>query len=192
MLELYLGLALFLGVHSVSILAAGWRNARVLQFGEKTWKAGYALVSLAGFALIVHGFGAARAEPVLLWQPPLWTRHLAALATLPAFVLLAASHVKGSAMRARIGHPMVAGTFIWAVAHLAANGMLHDVVLFGAFALWAALDFMSLRARDRARGTAPAPGSMARDAIAIGAGVAFWALFAWLLHGWLIGVRPYA
>ncbi|MBL8472195.1 MAG: NnrU family protein [Rhodocyclaceae bacterium] len=191
MLELCLGLALLLGVHSIRIGADGWRSRCVERFGLKAWKAGYALASLAGFALIVHGFGLARAEPVLIWPAPVWARHLAALATLAAFILLAASHVKGSVLRARSGHPMVAGTLIWALAHLAATGKLHDLVLFGAFALWALVDFVSLRARDQRQSTPPARTALLRDAIAVGAGTAAWALFAWLLHGWLIGVRPF-
>ena len=53
MLLLILGLVLFLGIHSVSIVSADGRNRLVQQMGEGPWKGLYSLVSLAGFVLIV-------------------------------------------------------------------------------------------------------------------------------------------
>ena len=55
-----LQLALFLGVHSVSIVAPQWRDAQAARLGENAWKGIYTLLSLAGFALIVIGYGQAR------------------------------------------------------------------------------------------------------------------------------------
>ena len=106
---LILGLLIFLGVHSTRIVAEPWRSAMVVRLGENGWKALYSAASLAGMVLIVIGYAAARTDPVWLWLPPVWTRHLAALLTLPAFILLAAAYVPGNAIKARVGHPMVAG-----------------------------------------------------------------------------------
>ena len=39
MLVLILGLAIFLGVHSIRIVADGWRSATIERIGEKRWKA---------------------------------------------------------------------------------------------------------------------------------------------------------
>lgn len=188
---LILGLLLFLGTHSIRIVADGWRAAQVGRLGLNRWKGLYSLVSALGLGLVVWGYGLARAEPVVLWLPPAWTRHLAALLTLPAFILIAAAYVPGSRIKAALGHPMVAGVKVWAVAHLLSNGNLADVLLFGAFLLWAVVDFSSARRRDRAAGIAYRPGSAARDGMAIAAGASVWALFAGFLHLWLIGVRPY-
>ncbi|MBK8062681.1 MAG: NnrU family protein [Betaproteobacteria bacterium] len=188
---LILGLVLFLGVHSVRIVADGWRTATLARVGEGVWKGLYALASLAGFALIVWGYDEARMAPVDLWFPPLWTRHLAALLTLPAFVLLVAAYVPGNHLKAVLGHPMLAGTKLWALAHLASNGRLADLLLFGGFLVWSALCFRAARRRDRAAGLARPAASGARTALAIAAGVIAWAAFALYLHGALIGVRPF-
>lgn len=188
---LLLGLLLFLGTHSIRIFADDWRATQIARLGELRWKGVYALISLAGFALLVWGYGLSRGEPVVLWAPPRWTVHLTALLTLPAFVLLAAAYVPGNRIKAAMGHPMVAGTGLWALAHLPSNGRLGDVLLFGAFFAWAALDFRSARRRDRAAGTLYPAGPWSRDALAVAGGLVAWALFAAFLHTWLIGVRPY-
>ena len=118
---LLLGLALFLGVHSTRIVADGWRTATIARVGEKPWKAIYSLLSIAGFVLLVIGYGAARQSPVVLYTPPVWTKHLASLLTIPSFVLLVAAYVPGNAIKRAIGHPMVAGVKLWALAHLLVN-----------------------------------------------------------------------
>ena len=188
---LILGLILFLGTHSVRIVADDWRTARIAQLGENGWKGLYSLASALGLGLIVWGYGLARAEPVALWAPPGWTKHVAALLTLPAFVLIAAAYVPGNRIKAAVGHPMVAGVKVWAIAHLLSNGNLADVLLFGAFLAWAVLDFRSARQRDRAANLRHPAGTLARDGIVTAAGIGAWALFASVLHLWLIGVRPY-
>lgn len=186
---LLLGPLVFLGAHSVRILADGWRSRQIASLGENRWKGLYSLVSLAGLALLVWGYGMTRAAPEL-WNPPLWTRHLAALLTPPAFVLLVATYVPGSRIKAAIGHPMLAGAKLWALAHLLANGRPGDVALFGAFLAWAVLAFIAARRRDRAAGVKYAPGSVSGDARVLGIDAAAWALFAFYGHVWLIGVQP--
>jgi uncharacterized membrane protein len=188
---LVLGLVLFLGAHSTRIFAEGWRVQRIAAMGELGWKAAYSVVAIVGFVLIVYGYGEARTSPVYLWNPPVWTRHLAALLTIPAFVLLAAAYVPGNRIKAAVGHPMVAGVKVWAFSHLVANGTLADVVLFGSFLAWAVVDFIAARKRDRAAGTRYPAGSTARDLVVIVAGLAAWAGFAFWAHGAWIGVRPF-
>ena len=188
---LLLGLALFLGVHSTRIVADTWRSATIARVGEKRWKAIYSLLSIAGFVLLVIGYGAARQSPVVLFVPPVWTRHLAALLTIPAFVLLAAAYVPGNAIKRAVGHPMMAGIKVWALAHLLANGTLADVLLFGTFMAWAVLGFIAARRRDRAAGTTYPAGPGSRTAIAVAVGLVAWAVFAFALHRPLIGVAPF-
>jgi len=188
---LILGLIVFLGVHSTRIVAPGWRSAQIARLGENRWKGLYAAASVVGLGLVIWGYGLSREVPTALWNPPRWTVHVTDLLTLPAFILLVAAYVPGNRIKAAIGHPMVAGVAIWALAHLISNGRLGDVLLFGAFLAWAAVDFLSSRRRDRAAGTTyPARGA-AQDAITVVVGLAAWALFAGFLHTWLIGVRPY-
>ena len=193
MLLLILGLILFLGVHSVRIVADDWRTRVIAARGPGAWKGLYSLASIAGFALIVVGFGQARLATIALWSPPRWTHDLAGLLTLVAFVLVTAAYVPGNGIKARLEDPMILGVKTWALAHLIANGTLADVVLFGSFLAWAVLDFRAVRRR-RAAGLEAGPTtpvSGARTAIAIGVGVVAWAAFAFWLHGLLIGVRPF-
>ena len=187
---LILGLVLFLGVHSVRIVADGWRAQMRARLGEGPWKGLYSVVSAVGLGLIVWGYGMARQQPVVLWMPPTGMRHAAALLTLVAFVLLAAAYVPRNAIRARLHHPMVLGVKVWALAHLLANGTVADVLLFGSFLLWAVLSFRAARQRDRAQGTVYAPGTPGATAATAVVGVAAWAAFAFWGHAWLIGVAP--
>jgi uncharacterized membrane protein len=188
---LIVGLVLFLGVHSVRVFAEDTRTGLRSRLGEGGYKGLYALLSLAGLVLIIWGYGAARQNPQLLWLPPVWTRHLAALLTVPAFVMLAAAYVPGNAIKARLHHPMVLGVKTWAAAHLLSNGMLADVLLFGGFLLWAALSFRAARARDRAAGTVYAAGRAVPTVVTVVVGLVAWAVFAFWAHGALIGVKPF-
>lgn len=188
---LLLGLILFFGGHSVRIVAEPWRTRQIERLGPGRWKGWYSLVAGIGIVLMVWGYGIARTDPVILWQPPLWTRHLAVLLTLPLFVLIAAAYIPGTHIRARLGHPMLIGIKLWAAAHLIANGTLADVVLFGAFLVWAVFDFKAARARDRAAGVRYPATGVIPDVKAIVIGLAVWFVFARYLHAWLIGVRPF-
>ena len=187
---LVLGLVLFLGTHAVRIVADGWRSGVRERLGEQAWKGAYSLMALAGFVLIVWGFGQTRLAPVVLWTPPLPMRHIAALLMLISFVMLAAAYVPNNIIKARLRHPMVLGTKVWAFAHLLANGKLADVVLFGAFLAWAILDFRSLRQRDRAAGVAALPRTTMGTVLTVLIGAAAWAVFAFWAHKVLIGISP--
>lgn len=182
------GLLLFLGAHSARIVADGWRTRMLARLGEKGWKGLYSAVSLLGFVLLIVGYGQARQQPVLLWAVPTWTRHLASLLTLPAFVFIVAAYVPGNHVKAVLKHPMILGVKLWALAHLLANNTLADLLLFGGFLLWAVLDFRAARRRGE---PAPAPGRAGATVATVVVGVAAWAGFALWAHGAWIGVRPF-
>jgi uncharacterized membrane protein len=200
---LVLGLILFLGMHSVRIVADDWRSQMIDRIGLGAWKALYSLVSLLGLVLIVWGYGLARHNPVTLWVPPVGMAHAASLLTLLAFVLLVAAYVPGNAIKARLQHPMVLGVKLWAFAHLLANGTLADVLLFGGFLAWAVLDYRSARRRpagqpddddDDAADVAEVRGAssaLAPTVATVVVGVGAWAVFAFWAHGALFGVRPF-
>ena len=187
---LILGLVLFLGVHSLRIFADDWRKRQIARLGERPWKGLFALVSLAGFVLICWGFGLARHHPVLLYVPLPWLVRLNALFTLVAFVLFVAARVPRNGIKARLHHPQVLAVKTWAFGHLLATGMLHDVVLFGAFLLWAVVLFAASRRRDRREGTVYPPGTVKGTILTVVIGVVAWAVFAFWLHALLIGVKP--
>ena len=188
---LSLGLVLFLGVHSTRIFAEGWRTATVARSGEKKWKGMYALLSIVGFVLLVWGYGLARRQPVVVWTPPRRMADVTALLTAIAFVLVTAAYVPGNQIKAKLHHPMVLGVKTWAFAHLLSNGTLPAIVLFGAFLVWAIFDFSAARRRDRAAGTVYLAGHAGRTVVTVVVGLVAWAVFAFWLHGLLIGVRPF-
>ena len=189
---LILGLVLFLGIHSVRIVADGARTRFISRRGLGAWKGLYSLVSIAGFVLLCIGFGQARQQAIVLWSPPRWTHDVAALLTLVAFVLVVAAYVPGNGIKARLKDPMILGVKSWALGHLVANGTVADVLLFGSFLAWAVLDFRAARQRRRAGTEPPAPAvRRGRSALAVVIGVLAWMLFAFHLHRALIGVAPF-
>ena len=188
---LFLGLLIFLGGHSLRICAGGWRDRQIARLGEKRWKGLYTLAAFVGFGLIVIGFGQAGPQEAL-WSPPGFMPHVTALLTLFAFLLIVAAYVPGNRLKSAIGHPMVLGVKLWAFAHLLSNAQPRHLALFGAFLVWAIVDFASLRRRDRAAGTVYPAGGLRGDVTVVAVGLVVWALFAFKLHGLLIGVYPFA
>lgn len=188
---LIIGLVIFLGVHSVRVFADDWRTGMRARSGELAWKGMYSLASLIGFLLIVWGFGLARQESAIIWSPPAAMRHVAALLTIIAFILLAATYVPRNGIKATLHHPMILGVKVWALAHLLANGKLADMVLFGSFLAWAIVCFRAARQRDRAAGTQYRSGTLGGTVISVAVGIAVWAVLAFWLHGILFGVRPF-
>lgn len=186
-----IGLLIFLGTHSVRIFADEWRSSQVSRIGVIPWKLLYGLVSACGFGLIVWGFAIARPDSAVIWNPPLWTRHVAALLTLPAFVLIVAAYIPRNRIRAGVGHPMVLGVQLWALAHLLANGRSIDLLLFGSFLVWAALDYLASARRDKKADTSPAAGTLLNTVMTVVIGLAAWALFAGFLHVKLMGIPPF-
>ena len=189
MILLVLGIALFLGVHSISIVAPGWRGAQIAQRGEPAWKGLYSVVSIASFGLLIYGYGLARQSPVILYTPPVAARHISLLLMLAFFPLLFAAYLPGR-ISAAVKHPMLLAVKLWALAHLLANGTLHDVILFGSFLAWAVADRISVKRRTVARGPAMAPASPMNDLIAVVGGLVAYAVFVLWAHLKLIGVSP--
>jgi uncharacterized membrane protein len=185
MIVMILGLLVFLGMHSVRIVAEEWRNAQIARMGELPWKAAYSVVSILGLALAIWGYGQTRLDPTLVWSPPGGMRHLVALLMIPAFILLVAAYVPGNHLKAKLGHPMILAVKVWALAHLLANGRLGDIVFFGAFLLWAVMDFRAARRRPR---PGMKPPGMVGTAATVVIGLVVYYLFAFHLHAWVTGV----
>lgn len=187
---LILGLIVFLGMHSFS-MARGRRAALIGQLGQGPYKGLYSLVSLVGIVLVSIGYGQYRqAGYIPVWDPPVWTRHLALLLVWVAFVAFVAAYLPGQ-IKHRLKHPMLAGVKIWALAHLLANGDLGSIILFGSFLAWAVAARISVKRRDEAvphGAPLEPPSGFRNDALAIVIGtVAYMAFVVWL-HPALIGV----
>lgn len=185
---LILGLILFLGTHSVSIFCISLRDKMVSRLGPMAWQGIYSLIAIAGFVLLIHGFELARHTSVVLYQPPSWMHHVTMLLMVFVFPLLLATYLPGRIQTA-VKHPMLAATKLWAFAHLLSNGSAADVVLFGAFLVWAIIDRISLKRRT----SAPVPGAPAgrfNDVLAVVLGLGLYVGFVLGLHLVLFGVSP--
>jgi len=192
MATLVVGLVIFLGLHSTRIVAEGGRAKAVRRLGEGPWKGVYSLLSLIGFVLIIWGFAQARLTADRLWSPPVWTRHTTILLMLISLILIGAYIFKKSHIAVAAHHPMVWGVAIWAAGHLLANGSTADLLLFGAFLVWAVADLVSSYGRDRRNAVVYPAASWGATAGAIVAGFVLWAALVGGLHFWLFGVSPLA
>jgi uncharacterized membrane protein len=182
-----LGLVLFLGAHTFTT-RRDLRGNLIAAMGEGGYKIGYALVSLAGLALIVWGFAHYRAAGLLpVWTPPTFLKHLNTALMLPAVILLVAAYLRGRIYMA-VKHPMLAGVKLWAFGHLLANGDLGGIILFGSFLAWAVYDRISLKTRADAGGPPIPVGGATNDLIAVAVGVVVYLALAFAFHPVVIGV----
>jgi uncharacterized membrane protein len=174
-------------VHSVGIVSVAMRDHWAAALGVNAWRAIYSLVSLAGFVLLIVGYMQARQSPVLLYIPPPWTRHAAFALMLPVFPLILAAYLPGT-IKAKLKHPMLAAVKLWALAHLLANGMLADLLLFGGFLAWAVFARVSFKRRtQRMMMPLPSP-SLRNDVLAVVLGLGLYVATLFWLHRLLIGM----
>ena len=192
MLLLIVGLVAFLGLHLLPT-APDLRASLIERLGAGTYKAAFSILSLLSFAVIVLGYHKMQLHPgknPVLWNPPVWTRHIALGLMLPAMILLVAANVP-SRIRTAVKHPMLLAVKIWALAHLLANGDLASLLLFGSFLAYAIYDRISVKARGALGPLGDAaPKSAMNDVIVVGVGLALYAAMMMGLHKWLIGVAP--
>ncbi|MDW9412470.1 NnrU family protein [Sinorhizobium meliloti] len=188
---LVLGIIIFLGMHLVRVVAPGFRAGIIDSRGKGTWMGLYTIVSLVGLCLIIYGFGQARGETGMLYDPPIFLRHIALLLMLVALIVLAAGFLPAGRIAVALKHPQVLSIKIWALAHLLANGETSSVLLFGSFLAWAVILRISLKRRERAgEKVLPVFKSARNDVLAVVIGLVAFVLFVWKLHELLIGVQP--
>jgi uncharacterized membrane protein len=192
MLQLLIGLTLFLGVHALQSLAPHWRQNRINRWGPLGFKGFYAVLSLLGLYLLIQGYAQARLDPVMLWTPPRGMQHATILLMWVAMVLLVATYVPGNQIKAKLRHPMTLSVKVWALGHLLSNGNLADVLLFGGFLVWSVLVFRAARRRDRQSLHSGPEGKLLGTLLAVVLGTGVWAAFLMGgLHLWLVGVMPF-
>jgi uncharacterized membrane protein len=188
MSELIIGLAIFVGSHSIGMALSQWRANMIRRIGDGAWMGLYSLVTIVGLVLVVHGFGIARRAPIVLYVPPPVFHTIAVWLMVPVPLLVLASVLPGK-IQAATKHPLLLAVKVWALAHLIANGTAADVLLFGSLLIWAGLVRVSLKRRPRGpRGTVP-PGRW-NDAVVVVLGLGLYVAFLLWFHQWLFGVAP--
>lgn len=191
MSSLVAGLLIVIATHSLKLFAPAWRLRMIGSLGVWQWRLAHSALSLAGLALLIVGYGEARAQGDFLYFPPPYTRHLAVALMLPSLTLVIADLLPRNHLQAGLRHPALLGTMLWAVAHLIANGRLAECVLFGGFLLWALAAYG--HARWQAQGdpaVVPLRGEWQRTLAVVVLALLLWACFIAGLHQWLIGVPP--
>src|SRR6516165_794484 len=184
---LILGIILFLGLHLLPTVP-GLRNRLIGRLGEKGYKALFALLSVAAFVVLVWGF--ARAPVIQVWSPPSWTRWVAIVLMIPAFILLVAAYVPGQ-IKAKVRHPFLVAIKTWALAHLIANGDLASIFLFGSFLLYAVYDRIAVKRREETGLiTVPDTGPARNDVTSLVVGLLLYVAFLLWLHPLLISTSP--
>jgi uncharacterized membrane protein len=187
-LTLFLGLVIFLGTHSIGIVAPAWRDRVKSVWGPNRWRTLYSILSAIGFVLLLYGFAQARQHPIIWYAPSHLLRSVARILMVPVLPLVLAAYLPGRIQRAA-KHPLLAAVKLWAFAHLLANGTAADVVLFGSFLIWAVADRIALKRHPKPMGST-LPVSKWNDFIAVAAGLL---LYVWMLewlHLHLLGVSP--
>ena len=195
MLILIAGLIIFLGIHSLRIASEEARDRLISRLGEGRFKGAYSILSLVGLVLLVYGYGQARADTTQWWVPPSGFRYVTFILVPISFILVASAYLPLGRIKAAVRHPMVLGVAFWALGHLLINGTGADVVLFGAFFVWAVLDYLAALKRigSLPSGVSAAAATERRatgDGLAVVIGLALTVAFVAGMHLWLIGVSP--
>lgn len=178
-----IGMLIFFGAHLFTALFRDARAAIIGRLGENGYKGLYSIVSLAGFALIVIGWG--DADIRALYSPPAFMRHVSFLLMLFSIILLAAAYAPAGRIAYAVKHPMLAGVKVWAFAHLLVNGEVRSVVLFGAFLAYAVIDRIAVKRRNAPVREA---GPVTNDLIAVVIGLIAYAAILFYLHPYIAGV----
>ncbi|MGL4489883.1 MAG: NnrU family protein [Rhizobiaceae bacterium] len=183
---LILGIIVFLGIHTVRIVAPDFRAAQIAARGEGAWKGIYSLISAVGLGLIIWGFALARPEAAFFYEPPAWMKHINLLLMVFAFIFMMVANVPAGKLKPILKHPFLLSIKLWALGHLLSNGDLASLILFGSFLVWAIWDRIAVKRRGDLGTTVAGP--VSNDIIAIVSGLVLYVLFVWKLHEWLMGV----
>jgi uncharacterized membrane protein len=185
-----LGLVIFLGAH-VFVTMREHRAALIKTLGAGPYRGLFSLVAIIGIVLAGYGFAQYRAaDPIMVWYPPGWTRHIVEALMWPASIMVVAAYSRGHIARV-LKHPMLVGVKTWAVAHLCANGDLGGIILFGSVLLWAGYDRATLKRRSDP-GAPPIPvGGTRNDIIAVVVGTLLYLALGLLFHPYVVGLPAF-
>lgn len=178
---LVLGLVVFFMAHLLPTIPA-LRDVLHTRLGAGKYKVLFSLVSFAGLGLIVAG--ARSAEYVELWSAPYEIRTVTSLAMIAALFCFV-SMVMDTNLKRYTAHPMNWGVALWAAGHIATNGDVASLLLFGSFLAYSLFDIYSANLRGAVPAGKKVP--LRNDAIALVAGsVAFIAMV--FTHDYFAGV----
>lgn len=180
-------IVIFFGIHLVPTMRE-LRDRLIGRLGRTGYRALFALLSTASLVLLVFAF--AKAPVVTVWSPPSWTRWVAIVLMLPAFIFMVAAFAPGK-IKQKLKHPFLVAIKTWALAHLIANGDLASMILFASFLAYAAYDRITLKHRESTSLIPiPATGPPFNDFVAVVLGTVLYVVVLFWFHKLLIGVSP--
>ncbi len=179
------GITVWFVVHLFPAAAPAQRENIVFKLGENPYKGIFSLLILLSLVMIVFGWKSA--IPTAIYAPVIAPGILTSLLMFVALTLFFAAQMQGH-LRRILRHPQMLGTLVWAVTHLLTNGDSRSLALFGAFAVWAALEIVLCNRRDGPRREMPAAAAKF-DVIAVVIGAVAWGLLG-RFHLQLFGVAP--
>jgi len=183
-------IVIFFAIHLVPTMAE-LRGRLLVQLGQQGYRATFAALSTASLILLIYAF--AKAPVFTVWSPPAWTRWVAIVLMLPAFIFLVAAFVPGR-IKAKLRFPFLVAIKTWALAHLIANGDLASMILFASFLTYAVYDRISLKTGRQPTSLIgiEGPEKPFNDAVAVAVGTVLYLLVLFWLHKLAIGVSPLA
>lgn len=172
------GIVLFIATHLLPRVTHT-RDKMIATLGEGTYKALFALLSLCGLAMMITGKMQASTEA--LWIPPTWGAVLT-LSLMPlAYIMVIAAYYPCT-LKQSLSHPMLAGVLLWALCHILMTGTVAGVIFFGAFALFAILQWFSLL---DVKQTATKKATKKNDLTVIVIAIVIYTISLWL-HGFIV------
>ncbi len=171
MLNLSLAAVFFLVIH-LGVSGTRLRDAVTARIGEPVYMIAFSGGSLAGITWLAMAYNDASVSPAnaVYWAAPLWVWHVGGLIMLLATLLVVIGISTNGPTAVQVGrkpdrlpdprgihritrHPFLWGVLLWAAFHLAVNGDLASIILFGTFVILTAAGTRSIDAkRDRALG----------------------------------------
>jgi uncharacterized membrane protein len=184
MAMLVLGLFVWVAAHLFKRLAPDMRSGLQARMGKGS-KALFGVVILVSLGLIIVGYRGA--DLIAVYTPGAGMTHLNNTLMLFALVIYSAGMSKG-VLWTRVRHPQLVGTALWAVAHLAVNGDLASVLLFGTMLVWAVATIFIVNTQE-GPWQRPVAGKLKRDLVMVGGVLVAYGLIAGL-HVWA-GLSPF-
>lgn len=182
MTYLILGILIFFGAHLFTTFRSREPGKDLkARMGPGPYMGLYSLISIAGFVLIVWGYGDARSAGGLGY-PPAGLRHLNLVLMPLAMIALAATYTPTGHIKKALKHPMLVAVKIWAFGHLLANWEWNSIFLFGSFLAYAVIDRIALKKRGDNGPPADAPVNVMGDVGAVVIGLAAYAAILLWLH----------
>ncbi len=184
MLLLFLGIALWAGVHLFPALFPRQRRALVTRLGLVPYKLLFATAIVLSIVIIVIGWRGTATQQ--FYQLPGSVVYVAYVCMLLTFILFVAARTQNS-IKCYLRHPQLTGVVIWSAGHLLVNGDGRSLLLFGMIGIWAVLEILLINRRE-SHWERPPSVSRLHDLAVICGGIVLFAL-VWWLHPFLSGIK---